>query len=102
MIWPFTERYQMICLQWPGRSNFWILWSFHETPGYNLRSWGYQLRSLVALGTGSRGCVCGWKEPVTKRWPSWFWRNKFWNAHVKDCPVERDEQGNVVDWQGYR
>ena len=102
MIWPFSRCYPLITLQWFQRTGFWVLWDFNQTHRENLMILRYTLRTLISAGTGGSGCVCGYEEPLTRRWPGWFWHNRYWDAHVQTCPLERDEQGNVIDWKGYR
>ena len=87
----------VISLWWWNRSNFWVVWNFNEGVRENLGTIYHELFTLLAPGTGGMGCVCeGYQERATRRWPGWFWRNRWWNQHLKECPVERDEHGNVI------
>jgi hypothetical protein len=56
-----------------------------------------RFRYLLAPGTGEGyGCVCGWQHPRGHWWPFWFFHNRIWDAHLRDCPVERDANGEVI------
>jgi hypothetical protein len=87
-----------IALHWPRSRRMTIIWFGDMSVWQNVKLWSYQLwHQLVDVGTdSSMGCVCGWECPKTWRWPAGYWYRRFWNEHVLDCPLERDEKGNLI------
>jgi hypothetical protein len=88
---------KLIALRRPGHSSFILLWDFGCTPKDNLLGLARGLRGAWSTFDGvGVGCICDWEMANTAHWPAWFWHKRWWDRHVKVCPVPRDEFGNMI------